>query len=234
MDSTQTSFAPRTDASRQPDLPVSTGTKKRSGRTWSVPVLLALITLLGVLGGAVVVARAGDRTDVLAVARDVPVGQPVTAQDVRVVSFADDPGLSPIAAADRASIVGRRAAVDLHPGDLLTRSQLSVRGLGDSAQVVGVELKRGFVPRNELRPGDKVAAVVLPAQGTDTTSTGSDSADSASPDTIEATVQSVGTPDSTGALVVNLVVTPADGPLLATKAAAKQIALVRQPRQGGS
>jgi hypothetical protein len=234
MDSTQTSFAPRTDASRQPDLPVSTGTKKRSGRTWSVPVLLALITLLGVLGGAVVVARAGDRTDVLAVARDVPVGQPVTAQDVRVVSFADDPGLSPIPAADRASIVGRRAAVDLHPGDLLTRSQLSARGLGDSEQVVGVELKRGFVPRDELRPGDKVAAVVLPAQGTDTTSTGSDSAGSAAPDTIEATVQSVGTPDSTGALVVNLVVTPADGPVLAVKAAAKQIALVRQPRQGGS
>ncbi|MFG2463302.1 SAF domain-containing protein [Streptomyces sp. NPDC048523] len=234
MDSTQTSFAPRADASRQPDLPVSTGTKKRSGRAWSVPVLLALITLLGVLGGAVVVARAGDRTDVLAVARDVPVGQRVTARDVRVVSFADDPGLSPIPAADRASVVGRRAAVDLHPGDLLTRSQLSVRGLGDGAQVVGVELKRGFVPRDELRPGDKVAAVVLPAQGTDTPSAGSDSAGSAAPDTIEATVQSVGTPDSTGALVVNLVVDPADGPLLATKAAAKQIALVRQPRQGGS
>ena len=34
-------------------------------------------------------------------------------------------------------------------------------------QVVGVELKRGFVPRDELRPGDKVAAVVLPAQGAD-------------------------------------------------------------------
>lgn len=234
MDSTQTSFAPRTDAVRHPDLPVSAGSKNRSGRTWSAPVLLVLITLLGALGGAVVVARAGDRTDVLAVARNVPVGRPVTAQDVRVVSFADDPGLSPIPAADRASIVGRRAAVDLHPGDLLTRSQLSVRGLGDSAQVVGVELKRGFVPRDELRPGDKVAAVVLPAQGTDTTSTDSDSAGGAAPDTIEATVQSVGTPDSTGALVVNLVVTPADGPLLATKAAVKQIALVRQPRQGGS
>ncbi|MFF4035996.1 SAF domain-containing protein [Streptomyces sviceus] len=235
MDSTQTSFAPRSDAARQPDLPVSTGTTKRSGRTWSVPVLLVLVTLIGALGGAIVVAQAGNRTDVLAVARDVPVGQMVTGQDVKVVSFADDPGLSPIPAADRASIVGRRAAVDLHPGDLLTRAQLSARGgLGDTAQVVGVELKRGYVPRDELRPGDTVAAVVLPAQAADTASTGAGSAGSATPDTIEATVKSVGTPDSTGALVVNLVVAPADGPLLATKAAAKQIALVRQPRQSGS
>ncbi len=230
MDSTQTSFAPRHDAQRQPDLPVSTGTKKRSGRSWSVPVLLVLVTLIGALGGAVVVARAGDRVDVLAVARDVPVGQKVTAQDMKVVSFADDPGLSPIPAGQRSSVVGQRAAVALHPGELLTRSQLSARGgLGDTEQVVGVELKRGFVPRDELRPGDKVAAVVLPAQGADTGSTGSEA-----PETVEATVKSVGTPDSTGALVVNLVVAPADGPLLATKAAAKQIALVRQPRQSGS
>ncbi|MEV2234979.1 SAF domain-containing protein [Streptomyces phaeochromogenes] len=237
MDSTQTSFAPRHDAQRQPDLPVSTGTKKRSGRSWSVPVLLVLVTLLGALGGAVVVARAGDRVDVLAVTRNVPVGQKVTAQDMKVVSFADDPGLSPIPAGQRASVVGRLAAVDLHPGELLTRSQLSARGgLGDTEQVVGVELKRGFVPRDELRPGDKVAAVVLPAQGADTGSgsTGSGAAGSSVPETVKATVKSVGTPDSTGALVVNLVVAPADGPLLATKAAAKQVALVRQPRQSGS
>lgn len=233
MDSTQTSFAPRSSAAPQPDLPVSTGTTKRSGRTWSVPVLLVLVTLIGALGGAVVVAQAGDRTDVLAVARDVPVGQQVTEQDVKTVSFADDPGLSPIPAADRASIVGQRAAVDLHPGDLLTRAQLSARGLGDTEQVVGVELKRGYVPRDELRPGDKVAAVVLPAPAADTASTGTGSSGSATADMIEATVKSVGTPDSTGALVVNLVVAPADGPLLATKAAAKQIALVRQPRQSG-
>ncbi|MCW8101676.1 SAF domain-containing protein [Streptomyces tauricus] len=200
-----------------------------------MPVLLVLVTLIGALGGAVVVARAGNRVDVLAVARDVPIGQQVAAQDVKVVSFADDPGLSPIPATQRASVVGQRAAVDLHPGELLTRSQLRTRGgLGDTDQVVGVELKRGFVPRGELRPGDKVAAVVLRAQGADSGATGSGAAGSEVPDTIDATVKSVGTPDSTGALVVNLVVAPADGPLLATKAAAKQIALVRQPRQSGS
>jgi hypothetical protein len=235
MDSTQTSFAPRRDAQRQPELAVSTGRKKRSGRTWSVPVLLVLVTLIGALGGAVVVSRAGDRVDVLAVARDVPVGQRVTAQDVKVVSFADDPGLSPIPAAQRAAVVGQRVVVELHPGELLSRSQLSPRGgLGDTEQVVGVELKRGFVPRDELRPGDKVAAVVLPAQGVDTGSAASGSAGGEAPETIAATVKSVGSPDSTGAVVVNLVVAPADGPLLATKAAAKQVALVRQPRQSGS
>ncbi|HET6857472.1 MAG TPA: SAF domain-containing protein [Streptomyces sp.] len=230
---TQTSFAPRRDAQRQPELPVSAGTKKR--RPWSLPVLLVLVTLIGVLGGAVVVARAGDRIDVLAVARDVPVGQTLTAQDVRVVSFAADPGLTPIPATQRTSAVGQRAAVALHSGELLTRSQLTARGgLGDTEQVVGVELKRGFAPREELRPGDKVAAVILPSQKVDTGSSPSESTEGKAPETLEATVKTVGIPDSTGAMVVNLVVAPADGPLLATKAAAKQIALVRQPRQGGS
>lgn len=74
--------------------------------------------------------------------------------------------------------------------------------------------------------------MVLPAPG-GTEDTGTRDKDTA-PVTIPATVKTIGTPDSTGALVVNLIVSPADGALLATKAAAKQIALVREPREGGS
>ncbi|MFE4758396.1 SAF domain-containing protein [Streptomyces mirabilis] len=230
---TQTSFTPRRDTPRQPELAPSTGAKKNSGRRWSTSVLFVLVTLLGALGGAVVVARAGDRVDVLAVARDVPVGAKITAQDVTTVSFAEDPGLLPIRASQRASVIGQRAATDLRRGGLLTRAQLNVTGsLGDTQQVVGVEVKRGFAPRDELRPGDKVAAVVLPAQGADTGTTAAGGQDR-TPEPIPATVKSVGSPDATGALVINLVVAPADGPLLAAKAAAKQIALVRQPRETG-
>ncbi|MCX4581076.1 SAF domain-containing protein [Streptomyces sp. NBC_01571] len=229
---TQTSFPPRLDA-RPRDLPPSTGTKKTPGRRWSTTVLLVLVTLIGALGGAVVVARAGDRVDVLAIARDVPAGHRLTAQDLTTVSFAKDPGLSSVAAAQRATVIGKRAAVDLRHGGLLSPAQLTPGGaLGDAAQVVGVEVKRGNAPRDELRAGDKVAAVVLPAPG-GTEDTGTRDKDTASV-TIPATVKTIGTPDSTGALVVNLIVSPADGALLATKAAAKQIALVREPREGGS
>lgn len=229
---TPTSFAPRHDAQRPPDLPPSTGTKKKADSRRTTTVLLVLVTLIGALGGAVVVARAGDRVDVLAVARDVEVGKPITDQDLKVVSFAEDPGLSPILATDRADVVGKRASVELRKGGLLTQGQLTAAGgLGDDAQVVGVELKRGFAPRDELRPGDRVAAIVLPPQGSDSSAgeAAEKGSDAAPP--IEGTVKSVGAPDATGAMVVNLVVDPAEGPELATKAAAKRIALIRQPRE---
>lgn len=230
---TQTSFAPQRDARRPTDLPPSTGTKKAGGRRWSLTVLLVLVTLIGALGGAVVVARAGDRIDVLAITRDVPAGHRLTAQDLTTVSFAKDPGLSSVPAAQRASVLGKRAAVDLRHGGLLSPAQLTPGGaLGDAAQVVGVEVKRGNAPRDELRAGDKIAAVVLPAPAGAEDAGGKDK--DTQPVTIPATVKAIGTPDSTGALVVNLIVSPADGALLATKAAAKQIALVREPREGGS
>ncbi|MET9122202.1 SAF domain-containing protein [Streptomyces sp. NPDC004528] len=234
---TQTSFAPRAGGQRLPELEPSTGTKKASSRKRSTIVLLVLVTLIGALGGAVVVARAGDRVDVLAIARDVPAGQKLSGQDVRSVSFAEDPGLSPVPASQRSAVIGQRASVDLRRGSLLTRAQLNAGGaLGDSRQVVGVEVKRGFAPAGELRPGDTVAAVILPPQGGQPTGadSGTQDSDSKVPDTIAATVKSAGTPDATGSVVVNLVVAPQDGPLLAAKAAAKQVALVRQPREKGN
>ncbi|WP_406834851.1 SAF domain-containing protein [Streptomyces sp. AHU1] len=234
---TQTSFAPHLDGRRQPDLPVSAGTKKAPGRRWSTTVLLVLVTLIGALSGAVVVARAGDRVDVLAVARDVQAGQVLSAHDLTTVSFAEDPGLSWVPASRRTAVIGSRTAVDLRRGGLLSMAQLAPGGgLGDALEVVGVEVRRGFAPRDELRPGDKVAAVVLPAPTSAAPSSGDDAGDGKDsvPLTIAATVRSVGTPDSTGSLVVNLIVDPKDGPLLATKAAAKQIALVREPREKGA
>ncbi|MDQ8707514.1 SAF domain-containing protein [Streptomyces sp. LHD-70] len=232
MDTT-TSFTPSVAAPpRQPDLPPSTGTKKRGPqRKWSLAALCALVTLLGALAGAVMLNRAGDRIEVLAVARDVPLGQTITAQDVKTVSFAEDPGLSPIKADERSSVVGKRAAVELRSGSLFTRSQLVTgAGLGDDEQVVGIEVKRGYAPRNELRPGDKVSAVVLPAQGEQPTASGKAGQEQAEPEAIAATVTSVSRPDASGAQVVNVAVPAADGPRLAMRAAAKQIALVREPR----
>lgn len=41
------------------------------------------------------------------------------AQDVKVMSFPDDPGLSPCPATERSSVVGQRSYVDLHPSELL-------------------------------------------------------------------------------------------------------------------
>ncbi|MFE6894802.1 SAF domain-containing protein [Streptomyces sp. NPDC057694] len=195
------------------------------------------MTLLGAMIGAVVVARAGDRVNVLAVARDVPAGQTITDADVKSVSFAEDPGLSPVLSSQRASVVGRRAAVDLRHGSLLTESQLRRDGgLGADQQLVGVEVKKGFAPGNSsLAKGDKVLAVILDSpQGADgsAASGGKNGAVSDDPEQVEATVDSVGRVDATGTFLVNLNVDPAEGPRLSAMAAAKRLALVRQPLAG--
>ncbi|MFG2885732.1 SAF domain-containing protein [Streptomyces sp. NPDC048297] len=239
--STPPSYMPPMPAERQPDLEPSRGTRKpHSRRKWSVGVSLVLVTLLGAMTGAVVVARAGDRVNVLAVAQDVQAGQTITDQDVRSVSFAEDPGLSPIPSSQRASVVGQRAAVDLRQGSLLTLSQLRRGGgLGDDKQLVGVEVKKGFAPGNgSLAKGDKVLAVILDSpQGDDGSSTGASggkaSSPSADPEQIEATVDSVGRVDATGTFLVNLIVEPSEGPRLSATAAAKRLTLVRQPLSSG-
>ncbi|MCX5506044.1 SAF domain-containing protein (plasmid) [Streptomyces sp. NBC_00053] len=238
--STPASYMPPMPAERQPDLEPSRGARKpHSRRKWSVGVSLALVTLLGAMTGAVVVARAGDRVNVLAVAKDVQAGQTITDQDVKSVSFAEDPGLSPIPSSRRASVVGQRAAVDLRQGSLLTQSQLRRGGgLGDDKQLVGVEVKKGFAPGNgSLAKGDEVLAVILDSpQGDDggsASGSGGKMPQSGDPEQIEATVDSVGRVDATGTFLVNLIVDPAEGPRLSAMAAAKRLTLVRQPLSGG-
>lgn len=236
MDTTTPAPPPLT-VPRQADLPISSGARKSSKapRKLVQAVAWTLAALIGALVAISVVNRAGDRVDVLAVASDVQAGQLLKASDVTTASVAEDPALTPVPAAERSRIVGQRAAVDLRKGSLLTDSSVqSGGGLGDDLQVVGVEVKKGTAPRDELRPGDEVLAVVLPEQGAQsaTGAGGAKGGAAQEPESIEATVKSVGRTDATGALVVNLAVPVTDGPQLAEKAAAKRIALVRQPRDG--
>ncbi|NGO75759.1 hypothetical protein G6045_08740 [Streptomyces sp. YC504] len=231
---TRTSLPPRPNrggGQRQPDLPISSGALKSVAPRSKLLKAMAgvLVMVLGILIAIMAVNRAGDRVPVVALATDVPAGEQIEASDLVVASIAEDPALSPIPGAERASLEGRRAAVDLRKGSLLTRSQLQTgNALGDDRQIVGIELKRGTAPRDVLRPGDAVLAVVLPPQGA---AQGAKQEDTdASPVQVGATVLSVGATDASGAVVVNVAVAATDGPLLATKAAAKQIALIRQPR----
>ncbi|MFD9824424.1 SAF domain-containing protein [Streptomyces violascens] len=217
----------------QPDLAISTGTKKR-GRKWSPFVLFVLVALVGALIGAVTITQAGERVNVLAVARDVPAGHALTDADLTVASFAEDPGLSPVRASERSSVVGRRATVDLRRGGLLTLAQLTAgKSLGDDKQLVGVEVRRSQAPRDALVAGDQVLAVILPsdgAQGPNPPKGAPGSGSGGEAASITATVVSVGQPDASGSYTVNLAVDSTQGAVLAIKAAAKQVALVRNPR----
>lgn len=205
-----------------PTVPITAGSPVRRQRRWSVVALCVVLAAVGALGASAAVTSAGHRVDVLAVARDVQAGQTLTAADLAVAAVSADPALAPVRASGRAAVVGRRATVPLRRGQLLTRSDVTAGGgLGDDQETVGVAVKRGLAP-DGLAPGDEVLAVTTPAAG------GKIPAD---PSSVPATVVSVGAPDATGVLVVTLAVL-SDGPVLAARAAAGQVAIVRQPLDG--
>lgn len=211
----------------RPDIQITTTPPVKRERRWSMAALCIVLAVVAALGAAAAVNSASDRTKVLAVARDVPAGQALTAADVTVAEVSTDSALSPLQASDKASVLGKRTAVDLRKGGLLLASQLAAgTGLGDTRQQVGVLVKRGQAPAGTLAPGDKVLAVTTPAHG-DATSAKDDTA---TPSSIKAVVVSLSRPDATGSVVVNLAVATTDGPVLATRASQERIALVREPR----
>ncbi|WP_351230069.1 SAF domain-containing protein [Streptomyces sp. NPDC002133] len=218
---------PRPAAPARPEVPITTTAPVKRERRWSVAALCIVLAVLASLGAAAAVTSASDRVQVLAIARDVPAGQALTDADLIVAEVSTDTALTPVPAAQKASMLGKRPAVDLRKGGLLTTSQLAAgTGLGDDKQQVGVQVKRGQAPAGTLAPGDQVLAVTTPAQGEQQSSKDAE----APPSTISGVVVTVSRPDASGTVVVNLAVATTDGPLLATRAAQGRIALVREPR----
>ena len=125
---------------------------------------LAAVGLIVVLGmGAVfgwLYTTAGEKTPVVVMAREVPVGQVIERADLSTVDVAGS--VTAIAGANLTSAVGQRAAVGLIPGTLLQRGMLTSGDPIPTGQVqVGVALKAGQLPADGVTAGDKVAVLRL-------------------------------------------------------------------------
>ncbi|MFG3227389.1 SAF domain-containing protein [Kitasatospora sp. NPDC048194] len=184
------------------------------------PAVLAMAVALiaaGGLGGAVLYNSTGQRVAVLALARDVPWGQVITEDDLVVARIAGDPALRPVSAQDRAKAVGMRAATDLKRGSMLTGSDLA-QGLSvqPGQIVVGVSAKRTQLPAGRLQPGMQIVVVNTPDNGR--------------PDSLPATVITVGRVDTDGSQVIDVAVGSADGPRLAQWVAGGRIQVLLAPR----
>ncbi|UZK55651.1 SAF domain-containing protein [Streptomyces drozdowiczii] len=193
------------------------------------PALIALslaLTAVGGLSGALLFTATGERTDVLAVSHEVAAGEVIEDGDLTEVSISLDPALKPVKAADRGSVVGKRAAVALTPGALLARDQYTATSLlkqGDT--LVGVATKPSQRPTSGLFPGRKVLIVSTPGEN--------DEAADAPPQTIAATVVAVGDPaDATGVATIDVAVPATDGPALAARAATGRVAIVVKSGSG--
>lgn len=131
--------------------------------------MIALSLALIAAGGAsvaVLLLQVGHRTQIVTVVRNVQVGQVLTEQDLGRASISLDPAVKVVKANELRSVVGKRAAVELKPGSLLTPSQVTKDSLVKAGeQLVPIGLKPEQVPATELVPGQKVQLVHVPAQG---------------------------------------------------------------------
>ncbi|MFD5464112.1 SAF domain-containing protein [Kitasatospora sp. NPDC127059] len=184
------------------------------------PAVLAMAVALiaaGGLGGAALYNSTGQRVAVLALARDVPWGQVITDDDLVVARIAGDPALHPVSAQDRAKAVGLRAATDLKRGAMLTGADLAQGLTVQPGQiVVGVSARRTQLPASRLLPGVQIVVVNTPDNGR--------------PDSLAATVITVGRVDTDGSQVIDVAVGAADGPRLAQWVAGGRIQVLLAPR----
>ena len=111
-------------------------------------VLAAALTVLAGVLVAWAIERAADRVEVVSVARAVPAGTVIQADDLTTTAIAfDEPvaGLAPASSLD--ALVGRVAVVDLRPGALLSSGMWADgTGLSPDERTVGALLDVGTYP----------------------------------------------------------------------------------------
>ncbi|WP_441249034.1 SAF domain-containing protein [Kitasatospora sp. McL0602] len=195
------------------------------------PAVLAMAVALiaaGGLGGAVLYNSTGQRIAVLALARDVPMGQALTADDLVVARIAGDPALHPLDARDKNRTVGLRATTDLRRGGLLLNADVSAAPVITPGQVtVGLAAKHSQLPATRLQPGLRVLVVSTPdssGQG-GTTRT---------PEVLAATIVTLGRTDADGGQVIDVAVGPGDGARLAGWVAGGKFQVILAPRDANS
>jgi hypothetical protein len=197
-----------------------------------IALSLALIAAGGA-GVTVLLLQVGDRTPVVTVVRDVQVGQVLTEQDLGKASVALDPAVKAVRADDLKSVVGKRAAVELKPGSLLSPSQVTKDSLvKPGEQLVPIGLKPDQVPATALVPGQKVQLVHVPAQGA--TSVGDDGKPSdRTQETIAGrVVKASKAAPGTGIVVVDVATVANDGPKAAAWVSAGALRLVLDAPDG--
>ena len=185
-----------------------------------------MLGVLLVLGSALAFTDAslhlGSREEVLVVAQPIAAGQIVTAGDLRGARVSTGSGLDVVLADDESSVIGRRAAVPLVAGSLLTGTEVgNPPPVGSGSDVVAVGLKAGAYPP-DLAPGDRVQVVPV------TSSSDGSSATVTSGSPVGAIVLAVepASADSDSPTVFSLQVSTSNAGEVASLAAAGQASLI--------
>lgn len=194
----------------------------------ALAALAVLLVLLGALGTTLLVMRAGDREEAVAITKRVPAGQKVPQSAIKSVMVAEDSGVQYVPWDQRGALHKYRASADLVPGTVLVGGMLSEgRGLHSGQVVVGLSLKAGQYPPG-LRAGDTVSAYRASSSGSAAKTDSSQSGGGDDPIAASATVQSVGggSQQFSGDRPVSVVVGRSEAQALTSAASNNEVSLV--------
>ncbi|WP_165362692.1 SAF domain-containing protein [Promicromonospora panici] len=206
----------------RPQRPAPPGPLKPT-RARRRPALIALglaLVALSVLAVVYLTTMLGQTFRVLAVAQEIPRGTVIEAGDLTVAELPTGPSaLESISADELDLMVGKIAATDLSPGQLLTEAN-AVDELGPPTgqSIVGVALAPSQMPITALRPGDAVRVVETPATGGEPPTE--------APFSIAATVIRSEPSPLGDQMVVDVQVTSNNAAALAARAATGRVAIV--------
>ena len=220
-----------------PDPPRFLGNGYRRRPILAVASVVLVTSCVAVFTSAYL--HAGKKVAVLAIAHNVPQGQPITKNDLTVVDAAFSRGFVPIPAQDASRVVGQTAAVSLLRGTLVTQAELADRGEPpNGSAIVGVATKVGQLPAGGVVDGDTVDVVLTGSLSTLTDGSSDDGSSAASVPAgavevggvlaHDATVTDVTQPTSSDpdTVVVSVSIRSSLAPLVASASAAGQAALV--------
>lgn len=207
---------------QQPAAPVPIVKAAPRRRSVMQGALAVLLIVAGALTAGYVAQRIGTTHDFIGVAKPVGKGAEIKADDLMVVRVNDAVGLKPIPVRQSATVVGKRAAVPLVPGTLLTAEQVTDNPVpAQGNQLLGLSLSEDRMPVSRLSVGASVLLVVTPRRGAQ--SSGEGGADLVPPRTIVGTVVDVLPGTRQGDTVVNVEVSTADAPTVAAMHAEDRI-----------
>ncbi len=186
------------------------------------PALIALSVVLVVVGGLASVfafQSMSNAQQVLTVRETVHRGEVIEADDLMTLQIGVDPALRAVPAGQRDTVVGKRAALDISAGGVITSEQLTDEPVpGEGQSLVGVSVTAAQLPSGQVRVGDRVRVVAAAGEAGATTSTSSAE--------VAAVVMGVSTDQVTGNTVVNVQVAHDDAGAVAAQAAAGTAAIV--------
>ncbi|MGW1403022.1 SAF domain-containing protein [Streptomyces sp. NPDC002405] len=226
--------AGRAAAPAQPSVGDRLPTSPRE-RKPALAALAVLLILVGALGATMLVLQAGDRIEVVKVAKDIQAGESVTSDDVTSVMVAADDSIDYVQWSQLGALKALKAKSTIYAGTVVVGQMFGAKSsLPAGKASVGVALKEGQYPSG-IKSGDIVAVYRVgdnaPSSNSGSGSTGSSAGGNLIVDKARVSSKSDNSDAavSTGNLSLTLLVDQSDAAAVTQAASAGSVAVVVVP-----